>query len=87
MKRVGEDPDKPLKEQSYDVDESELRTYDSANKKVRSANFVLELICFTQAESETTRQDAGDREDRDWGAWKPRSRQVKVPEEKEKQVN
>ncbi|CAG5112079.1 Oidioi.mRNA.OKI2018_I69.chr2.g6335.t1.cds [Oikopleura dioica] len=71
MKRVGEDPDKPLKEQSYDVDESELRTYDSANKK---------------AESETTRQDAGDREDRDWGAWKPRSRQVKVPEEKEKQV-
>ena len=34
MSRVGEDPDKPLKEQSYDVDESELRTYDSANKKV-----------------------------------------------------
>lgn len=66
LTRVGEDPDKALKEQSYDVDESELRTYDQANKK---------------AESGTVRQDAGDREDRDWGAWKPRSRQVKLQDD------
>jgi len=71
MSRVGEDPDKPLKEQSYDVDESELRTYDSANKK---------------PDGESTRQDAGDREDRDWGAWKPRSRKAAPQEEPENKL-
>ncbi len=46
MNRVGEDPDKPLKEQSYDVDESELRTYDSANKKVgHRENFLFINYC------------------------------------------
>ena len=36
MDRVGEDPDKPLKESSagMEIDESELRTYNDGNPKV-----------------------------------------------------
>ena len=63
MKRVGEDPDKPLRESAagMEIDESELRTYNDGNPKQPST---------------TEEKGAGDRDDRDWGAWKPRSRQV-----------
>merc|ERR1719394_1744646 len=63
MKRMGEDPDKPLREADagMEIDESELRTYNDGNPKPKST---------------TEEKGAGDRDDRDWGAWKPRSRQV-----------
>ena len=41
-----------------EIDESELRTYNDGNPK---------------PESTTVVQSSGDRDDRDWGAWKPRS--------------
>lgn len=67
MKRVGEDPDKPLMESAagMEIDESELRTYNDGNPV---------------KESTTEAQTAGDRDDRDWGAWKPRSGRSKVVE-------
>lgn len=68
MKRMGEDPDKPLREADagMEIDESELRTYNDGNPK---------------PESTTIEKGAGDRDDRDWGAWKPRSRQVAKQDE------
>ena len=44
-----------------EIDDSELRTYDEGNPK---------------EESQAIERTAGDREDRDWGAWKPRSKTV-----------
>merc|ERR1719394_979620 len=68
MKRMGEDPDKPLREADagMEIDESELRTYNDGNPKPKST---------------TEEKGAGDRDDRDWGAWKPRSRQVAKQDE------
>jgi len=71
-KRLGEDPDKPLRESAagMEIDESELRTYNDGNPKQAST---------------AVEKSAGDREDRDWGAWKPRGRAAPKPEE-EKQI-
>lgn len=73
MKRVGEDPDKPLRESAagMEIDESELRTYNDGNPKQPST---------------TDDKGAGDRDDRDWGAWKPRSRQVAKVDESERRL-
>lgn len=56
-----------------EIDESELRTYNDGNPKQESTALV---------------QTSGDRDDRDWGSWKPRGRRtVKTPDEEgEKQV-
>merc|ERR1719480_342677 len=72
---MGEDPDKPLKESSagMEIDESELRTYNDGNPKDPN-----------EPTSTTDERTAGDRDDRDWGAWKPRSRQVAVKDDENK---
>ena len=46
MDRMGEDPDKPLKESSagMEIDESELRTYNDGNPKVSFLIFGVEVI-------------------------------------------
>ena len=76
MKRVGEDPDKPLRESAagMEIDDEELRTYDEGNPK---------------EESQAFERTAGDRDDRDWGAWKPKGRSkavAKVDENKDRKV-
>ena len=49
MKRMGEDPDKPLREADagMEIDESELRTYNDGNPKDSFQYYLLTFKCLT----------------------------------------